>query len=145
MNRVTLDASVVVKWIFPERDQEEYVANALRLLRDIQEGNCEVLQPLHWLAETCAVATRLHPPTAKRATELLWAMEIPVLDTLKVFALAVDLADELAHHLFDTLYHAVALCQPETRLITADERYFLKARHKGSIHLLKDYGTESLR
>ena len=50
-----------------------------------------------------------------------------------------DLANGLNHHLFDTLYHAVALCEPDANLITADERYFLKASHKGKITLLREY------
>jgi predicted nucleic acid-binding protein len=139
MNRVTLDASSVVKWLFPKRDEEAHKNQALRLLGDLQEGRCSILQPPHWLAETCAVAARLDMAIARRAVELLWAMECPVLDTLEVYSLGMELAAALDHHLFDTLYHAVALCEPGTCLVTADERYYLKAKHKGSIILLSEY------
>jgi predicted nucleic acid-binding protein len=139
MKGVTVDASVVVKWLFPQRDEEDHKNEALRLLGDLQDGRCSILQPPHWLAETCAVAARLDLATAKRAGELLWAMECPVLDTLEVYSLGMELAAALNHHLFDTLYHAVALCEPDTLLVTADERYYLKAKHKGNIILLSEY------
>jgi hypothetical protein len=35
----------------------------------------------------------------------------------------------LPAHLFDTLYHAVALSVPGAVLVTADRRYFAKAEH----------------
>lgn len=43
------------------------------------------------------------------------------------------------HHLFDTLYHAVALHTPNAVLITADARYHAKARLEGQISLLADF------
>jgi predicted nucleic acid-binding protein len=46
----------------------------------------------------------------------------------------------LDHHLFDTLYHAVALEQGAT-LITADEAYFAKAKDLGSITRLADFAV----
>jgi hypothetical protein len=46
---------------------------------------------------------------------------------------------ELNHHLFDTLYHAVALKVPDTLFITADTQYFRKAAKLGHIIELKDF------
>jgi predicted nucleic acid-binding protein len=63
----------------------------------------------------------------------------PVLVTsVSVLRRAADLSISLNHHLFDTLYHAVALEQ-DAALVTADEAYFAKARHLGSIELLADF------
>jgi len=42
------------------------------------------------------------------------------------------------HHLFDTLYHAVAL-EEGARLVTADAAYFAKAKDLGGIELLADF------
>jgi len=42
------------------------------------------------------------------------------------------------HHLFDTLYHAVALEEGAT-LVTADAAYFAKAKDLGGIELLADF------
>jgi len=39
----------------------------------------------------------------------------------------------LAHHLFDKLYHAVALSVPGAVLVAADRRYFDKAQYLGQI------------
>ncbi|WP_409409595.1 hypothetical protein AAE485_04075 [Acidithiobacillus ferriphilus] len=43
------------------------------------------------------------------------------------------------HHLFDTLYHALALLHPEAVLVTADRRYFVKAQREDCIILLEDF------
>jgi predicted nucleic acid-binding protein len=52
---------------------------------------------------------------------------------------AIALACQLDHHLFDTLYHAVALTIPGAVLVTADRRYFAKAQHLGQITWLADF------
>jgi predicted nucleic acid-binding protein len=48
------------------------------------------------------------------------------------------LAIDLHHHLFDTLYHAVAL-ETESVLVTADGRYLAKARDLGQIMHLAEW------
>ena len=55
---------------------------------------------------------------------------------------AIDLARQLDHPLFDTLYHALALATPGATLVTADSRYFDKARHLGQIAWLPDFRIE---
>ncbi len=50
-----------------------------------------------------------------------------------------SVAVKLNHHLFDTLYHAVALGTPATTLVTADLRYFRKARRFGAICPLAEF------
>ena len=51
---------------------------------------------------------------------------------------AISLALKLDHHLFDTLYHAVAL-EEKTTLITTDRKYYDKARRLGSILMLEKF------
>jgi predicted nucleic acid-binding protein len=46
---------------------------------------------------------------------------------------------DLNHHLFDTLYHAVALQSSDTFFITADTQYLRKADKLGHIIELKDF------
>ena len=53
---------------------------------------------------------------------------------------AAELSIALDHHLFDTLYHAVALEEGAT-LVTADATYFGKAKNLGSIELLADFAV----
>jgi predicted nucleic acid-binding protein len=130
--RVVVDASVVVKWILPDAEREAPTAKALALLQAIQAGDVEPLQPPHWLAEVAAVLARLRPEISKSTLDLLDALELPVAADLAIYRRAARLAVELGHHLFDTLYHAVAL-ERDALLITADSRYQRKALRLGSI------------
>lgn len=138
--KVVVDASVAVKWFLPDPDVEPDVDQALRVLRDIQAARLSPLQPPHWLAEVAAVITRLHPQAGRQATELLYAMQLPVKEGLEVYTRSVEISKALQHHVFDTLYHAVAL-EHDATLISADEKYYRKARLLGSLILLRDYDT----
>lgn len=141
MIRIVVDASVAVKWLLPQRKDEADSAAALRLLREFVAGRLELQQPPHWLAEVAAVVTRLSPETAADDVSDLVEMKIDTVASRNVYLVAVELARRLDHHLFDTLYHAVALTQPSATLVTADARYFRKARGHGAIALLSDFGV----
>ena len=135
--RLVIDASVAVKWIFPEPDREKDVDRALDLLRHIGSGRVEVVQPVHWLLEVSAVVTRIRPQAAADAASLLDAMELPECHDLEVLRRGISLAERLSHHLFDTLYHAVAL-ECDADLVTADIKYAAKARSLGRVVLLEE-------
>lgn len=64
-----------------------------------------------------------------------------VISDSATLVLASDLSIRLNHHLFDTLYHAVALKAGAT-LVTADERYYAKAANLGHIMRLADFPLE---
>jgi len=55
----------------------------------------------------------------------------------------MDLAIHCRHHLFDTLYHAVALNTAGATLVTADRRYYEKASGFGRMTLLADFKLAS--
>jgi predicted nucleic acid-binding protein len=93
------------------------------------------------MAEAAAVISRLRPAVAERSIRLMDAMELPTDRDIETLVRASTLASALDHHLFDTLYHAVALGN-EATLITADQRYFRKARHLGAILDLRSYASE---
>jgi predicted nucleic acid-binding protein len=139
MTTVVLDASVVVKWVFPERPKESHSREALEILQHINDARLSVSQPPHWLAEVAAVTARLEPGLALQTVSLLYAMELPVLDEADVYHQACELAVMLNHHVFDTLYHAVAVVHGDARLITADEIYYRKAHRVGRIVRLGDF------
>lgn len=143
MKFITIDASVVIKWIFPERAHETHQSEALHLLHAIKKDMLTVVQPVHWLTETAAVMVRLQPETADEATNLLTAMEFSILDTPAIYHLAIQLAIRFNHHLFDTLYHAVALHHGNCKFITADEKYYQKAVTQGAITRLADFSVFS--
>jgi predicted nucleic acid-binding protein len=142
--KVVVDASVVVKWILPDSEREAPTDEALALLRGVQAGNVEPIQPPHWLAEVAAVLARLRPEIAESTLDLLDALELPVAEDIAIYRRATRLAAELSHHLFDTLYHAVAL-ERDVLLITADAHYHRKARHLGAIVGLAGWSDSAAR
>ena len=140
MIRVVVDASVAVKWFVRDSNEEKDVAPAVDLLIGVGKNSIELIQPPHWMAEVTAVLSRLQPDLADDAIDLLDAMEIPTTEDSNLYKLASHLAAGLNHHLFDTLYHALAI-QEKATLVTADLRYYRKSKQHGSICLLADFGT----
>jgi predicted nucleic acid-binding protein len=136
---VVIDASVILKWLIEDPDREPDTEKALDLVESVVRGRLDVLQPIHWLAEVAAVTARLTPQTAVRDVEMLAALEFPISDEPNVIRRATRLAVETDHHLFDTLYHAVALESEDATLVTADNRYYKKARRYGTIASLRDW------
>ncbi len=139
MMRIVADASVIIKWLLPERHDEPDWEKALGLLQGIKSEQIGLCQPPHWLAEVAAVVTRLSPATALADISDLYAMDVPVVQSAHVYMTACNLSRELDHHLFDTLYHAVALSLDGAVLVTADERYFKKASRRGRLALLREF------
>lgn len=133
MSRLVVDASVAVKWLLSQRQEEAHTDQALLLLDAVRNGRVDLIQPPHWLAEVGAVLARLEPELAGEAVQLLHAMEFAVRDDAAIYTRGIELAVRLNQHLFDTLYHAVALSEPGTMLVTADMRYFRKAKPLGAI------------
>ncbi len=138
---VVLDASVLLKWLLEDPARETDTEKALAVVESVVLGRLEVLQPVHWLAEIAAVAARLTPQTAVNDVEMLSALEFPTTDDPTVIRRAATLAIETHHHLFDALYHAVALEHEDALLVTADDRYFGKAERYGRIAALRDWGA----
>lgn len=138
MSSLTLDANIIIKWIFPEIS-EDHIPQALSILKGIKAGQINVIQPPQWLAEVAAVIARIQPKIMDESISLLDAMELPIVAVPEVYHLAGKLSQEFNHHLFDTLYHAVALYQGNTQFVTADEKYYKKAFKKGGMVRLGDF------
>jgi predicted nucleic acid-binding protein len=136
---IVVDASVIVKWLIPEKDDENDIEQAFAVLEGIKSRQVDICQPPHWLAEVAAVATRLVPQSADEDIRDLCAMKFPVTETPEIYRHASELAHTLGHHLFDTLYHATALSLGNAYLVTADEKYHGKAASHGHILLLRDF------
>lgn len=130
---LVLDASVIVKWLAADLEREADVDKALALMERVQTGEVSLVQPVHWLAEVAAVLARLNPETVEADIAFLYKMKLDAVDTLDIHRRACRLAIELDHHLFDTLYHAIALETENATLVTADRRYLNKARGLGRI------------
>lgn len=85
-----------------------------------------------------ALLAREAPASAPAQLLDLTQIDFAVVGEEPVYLRAIALAAVLDHHLFDTLYHAVALEHADALLVTADNRYFRKARHLGRIVRLPD-------
>jgi predicted nucleic acid-binding protein len=136
-----VDASVAVKW-FAEGDwalREDGIEPALEILKASTRGTLDFYQPPHFLAEVAAVVSRLKPERAQHCIDDLAELNITWASPTTAYTKAIELARQLDHHLFDTLYHAVALSIPGAVLVTADRRYFDKAQHLGQIAWLADF------
>jgi predicted nucleic acid-binding protein len=136
--KLVIDASVAVKWFFHNKPGEQDVKPALAILDALQNGQVAAIQPPHWLVETMSVLTREAPPFAEEALEVLEALALPIAAETRMFRAGANLSHQLKHHLFDTLYHAVALEHGAT-LVTADDVYFGKALRFGDIQLLINF------
>jgi predicted nucleic acid-binding protein len=137
--KVAIDASVALKWLFQERDDEDDVDAALQLLQGVYEGRLSMVQPPHFLSEASAVMARKMGAEGKARLRLFLDIDMEMAADDGLYARAIDLSARLSHHLFDTLYHAVALETPGAVLVTADERYYRAARHERRIARLRDF------
>jgi predicted nucleic acid-binding protein len=136
---LVLDASVIVKWLLQDPQRKSDSDAATRVVEAVVTGAESVLQPPHWLVEVGAVLARASPDTAAHDLVMLSGMDIPAADDPRLLRRACEMAINLKQHLFDTLYHAVAVETTDALLITADERYFRAARSIGRIARLKDW------
>lgn len=137
--KLVVDASVALKWILSPLAEANAI-EADEILASLRRGTDTAIAPPHWRAEIIGVVARLEPARLPDALELLYTLNVEVADDRRLLESAARLASMLDHHLFDTLYHAVAI-EHAAMLITADERYFAKARGLGNIQLL-GHGTE---
>lgn len=141
--KLVADASVIVKWALPDLDQEPHVDRALALLDEVRAGKIDLLQPPHWLVEVAAVLTRLRPAIVEDVVDLLATFKVEVVTDPVIYKRASRIAQDLGKHLFDSLYHAVAL-EYGAVLVSADSNYYLKARRLGSLIPLAAWkGSES--
>lgn len=129
---LVLDASVIIKWLLRDPESETNTENATNIVEAVVKGQRAAVQPVHWLAEVAGVMSRLSPKTAEKDVAMLQALNLIVAEDPAILPRACRLAIRLKHHVFDTLYHAVAL-ETEATLITADNVYLDKARSLGHI------------
>lgn len=136
------DASVALKWFLHVGDSESDSDRALALLAGVDHESVQLVQPAHFIAEVAAVLARAKPDDAEDDLLDLLNVEYSTVETPETYATALEISIRHQHHLFDTLYHAVALHVPGANLITADRRYYDKARGEGRIILLSDWSPD---
>jgi predicted nucleic acid-binding protein len=115
-------------------DRAEAVVAAL------DRGDTQLFAPVHWTAEVISVLARVRPTLVDAALIALADANPEVVHGVSILKRAADMSIALNHHLFDTLYHAVALEEGAT-LVTADEGYFAKAKDLGAIVPLAEFAA----
>ncbi len=136
---VAVDASVALKWFLNVRDTEPDYDRALTLLTGVEDESVQLVQPAHFIAEVTAVLAREKPNEAQDDLLDLLDIECTIVESPEAYATALNLSIRYQHHLFDTLYHAVALHTSGATLVTADRRYYDKAWREGQIILLAEW------
>lgn len=135
---LVLDASVCLRWHLFERSNETHVDIARELLLRVREGSAKLHQPAIWLSEVAAVLAREVSMRAGALVQSMRELQVEIDDDPVTMLRAIELSVELRHHLFDTLYHAIAI-EHGIDLVTADAHYYRKARKLGHIVLLRDW------
>lgn len=118
---------------------EAHAERALEILAGVGEGSIDLVQPPHFVAEVAAVLAREKPDEASSDLSDLLNLEFQPMESTNIYATATNLSIRLNHHLFDTLYHATAMHIPRSIYVTADVRYYEKAKVLGQIVLLADF------
>lgn len=136
--RLVVDASVAIRWVIPDPLIEPDADKAVAILRAIRARMIEAVEPPHWLAEILSVIARARPQRGTLTLGILAMLPFKEATSLDCYRRAADISIALNHHLFDTLYHAVALEEGAT-LVTADEAYYAKAKDLGAIVPLADF------
>ena len=136
--KLVIDASVAVKWLLGEDSMETDLRAARQLLLQIVTGSYQIVQPPHWQAEVVAVLARRYPDRVKIAVEALDALKSETLESDAIYLRAASISRERGQHVFDTLYHAVAL-EIGGAFVTAVERYFMAAYRLGCIERLSSF------
>ena len=139
--KYVLDASVALKWYLSDRPDEPNVDEAIVIADLAQRDEIEIYAPVHWSLEVVAVLSRYRPDLVSDAIVELNDFNSRLVNTPNVLGHAAEMSTALNHHLFDTLYHAVAL-EVGATLVTADDRYFEKAKDLGHIQRLADFPLE---
>jgi predicted nucleic acid-binding protein len=134
-----VDASVALKWFLHGRQNEQDAEAADLVFEAYLNHSLRLLQPPHFAAEVLAVLARERPETMNQDLRDLLVLNIPTRADAVVYARAMQLSAQLKHHLFDTLYHAVALETDGATLLTADKTYAQKAGPLGRVMLLSQW------
>lgn len=138
--RLVVDSSVALKWFLHALPSEQNVAEAFALVQRIEVGGGVLFAPPHWIAEVIGVLARTDLRRVQPALEMFDGLSPFVVSKPPIIWKAAELSNRLRHHLFDTLYHAVAM-EMEATLVTADDAYFDKAKPLGNIMRLADFPT----
>jgi predicted nucleic acid-binding protein len=135
---IVVDASVALKWFLLHRPDEQDLSKAGALALAAEQGKIRLFAPPHWRLEVLGVLSRNAPTVVEEALIELSGLGASIVDEFDICLEAANMSAQFNQHIFDTMYHAVAISCSAT-LVTANEAYFVKTRSRGHIALLSDF------
>lgn len=139
---IVVDASVVLKWVLPEKEDS---AQALELKSDFTDRKIRLQVPAHFLLELMNILERKFPSSSLSFLSLL--LLSPIVQcylSLELAFIATRLMRKYSKiSFYDAFYHALAIDRRGT-FVTADAKYYKIVKQEGHIRLLKDYLYEKL-
>jgi predicted nucleic acid-binding protein len=137
------DASIILKWLLPGPEEEDS-DRALQIRDAFVLGKNSLHVPSLWYFEVGNTLARKFPEYAEPLLETVMDLSMEEnsirLETLKT---TLALTQRFDVTFYDASYHAVAINRGGT-FITADRKYFSKAKAAGSIVLLQDWPADGL-
>jgi len=129
------DASVILKWAIgleSELDREK----AIHILDAWVGNNIEIVLPELWVFEVGNVLGRMVPDSALEKMETLLEFRFKTKELNKETCKSIfKLMKDLSVSFYDASYHALAQRMGGV-FITADDKYYQKARARGDIEFL---------
>jgi predicted nucleic acid-binding protein len=135
---VVPDASVILKWVLPSRDEADS-DRALELRDAIARDAVQAVVPRLWLYEVGNSLARRFPESAERRLAALMKFGLVEADpTMRWLKTALGLTERYRVTFYDAAYHSVAMVLGG-ELVTADAQYVERARAAGAVRLLVDW------
>jgi len=143
MTTWVVDASVAVKWALPVKDRVISSGTISRSVTRHSGGQGSHSSTSSLDGRSGSRVDPVGPKAIDPHASDVSRDGVAITTEWEVYEQACRLSVDLNHHLFDTLYHAVALQSSDTFFITADVQYFRKASQLGRIIELKDFSVKT--
>lgn len=132
-----IDASILIKWLLNERKD---LFNALKIIQDFMSQKIDLIIPTHCYYEILNTFGIKVPSKAITLYSQVLMLQIPEQRlTLENVFRALEIMHKIPKvSFYDAIYHAVAM-ENGGIMITADEKYYRKAKSFKHITLLKNY------
>ena len=135
---VVPDASVILKWVLPPANEPD-VERALALRDTIATGGIHMLVPALWIYEVGNMLARERPGDAKQLLEMLLRFGLTNAPQSSTWLdTALELTQRYGVTFYAAAYHAHAIVERGV-LITADERYVIRASEAGFVMRLSEW------
>jgi predicted nucleic acid-binding protein len=139
VNVVVPDASVILKWVLRDED-EEHQPQAAAIVDAALDGRVQIALPALWYFEVGNILVRRVPEHADATLGYLQALLGPWIaaPSPEWQAAIVDVAKKHGASFYDASYHALALVRGGV-MITADARYMRKVGDGPHLMALSDW------